>query len=430
MPGRGSGIALAPLAHPAIDTNLVEGVIKRCKTQLAYQGLRVVGSTGLITNSEAVHAKATAVKIQYVDLLLILYPTYADSNLITALAEEIDRPMFLWGVPTNPKDECLGPDSLKGITQAVQALQLRGIKHWFVYAHPSDKTALAHLTAAAAAAAVYRRLPTTQIGLIGEPPVDHLQGHLGVQVVSQSDHTIIEQAQAIPAPRLQQLRERLANQVKSLDAADAQTVDRTLALYDVLRATSRANQWNALTMNSESFTKAEYAADCALALLNDKRFPATGGGDLDGALTQFILGALSGGTTTSTMIVSRHPESGDLIIGGGQIPPTMADPESQPRIITQAKQQSVRFAFPLRPGPVTLCRFSQKHMVLASGTIARQQHSCNETTGVLQLERPAPDVLDTIINEGLDHAFALAYGDHRTALLALADLLNLPVLAL
>jgi hypothetical protein len=52
------------------------------------------------------------------------------------------------------------------------------------------------------------------------------------------------------------------------------------------------------------------------------------------------------------------------------------------------------------------------------------------TTGALQFERPVREVLDTILGSGLEHHLSLVYGDHLDALLALADLLELPVLRL
>jgi hypothetical protein len=56
--------------------------------------------------------------------------------------------------------------------------------------------------------------------------------------------------------------------------------------------------------------------------------------------------------------------------------------------------------------------------------------SFSGTSGVLRFDRPAAEVLDTIITEGLDHHISLTYGDHLPALLALAEMLDLPVLTL
>jgi hypothetical protein len=46
------------------------------------------------------------------------------------------------------------------------------------------------------------------------------------------------------------------------------------------------------------------------------------------------------------------------------------------------------------------------------------------------MKRPARQVLDTILREGLEHHLSLTYGDHLDALLELAEMLDLPVLRL
>ena len=52
------------------------------------------------------------------------------------------------------------------------------------------------------------------------------------------------------------------------------------------------------------------------------------------------------------------------------------------------------------------------------------------TSGVVRFARRASDVLEVIMAEGLEHHYSITYGDHRTALEALARRLDLPVLRL
>jgi hypothetical protein len=50
------------------------------------------------------------------------------------------------------------------------------------------------------------------------------------------------------------------------------------------------------------------------------------------------------------------------------------------------------------------------------------------TSGTLRFDQPAQKVLDTIMSEGLEHHLSLTYGNHVPALLALAKMLDIPVL--
>ena len=83
---------------------------------------------------------------------------------------------------------------------------------------------------------------------------------------------------------------------------------------------------------------------------------------------------------------------------------------------------------------MTIARLSQAtgeyRLVVGGGEMQRAPMSYTGTSGVLRFDRPAQEVLDTIMSEGLDHHISLTYGDHLDALLALARLLDLPVLRL
>ena len=56
--------------------------------------------------------------------------------------------------------------------------------------------------------------------------------------------------------------------------------------------------------------------------------------------------------------------------------------------------------------------------------------SFSGTAGALRFDRPALEVADRIIREGLEHHVAITYGDFVPELLALARILGMPVLEL
>jgi L-fucose isomerase-like protein len=90
--------------------------------------------------------------------------------------------------------------------------------------------------------------------------------------------------------------------------------------------------------------------------------------------------------------------------------------------------------FPLKPGRVTVARLSEAtgsfRLVVGAGEMVPAPPSFSGTSGVLQFDRPAADVLDTILGEGLEHHLSITYGDYGPALLALAEMLEIPVLRL
>ena len=67
---------------------------------------------------------------------------------------------------------------------------------------------------------------------------------------------------------------------------------------------------------------------------------------------------------------------------------------------------------------------------MAGAEMLKRPMSFTGTSGVLRFDRPASDVLNDLIESGLEHHLAVAYGDHRSALRDVAAAMGLPVLDL
>ena len=72
----------------------------------------------------------------------------------------------------------------------------------------------------------------------------------------------------------------------------------------------------------------------------------------------------------------------------------------------------------------------RSRMVIGKGSMLKAPKSFSGTSGVIKFEKPAADVLDTVISEGLEHHYAISYSNVEKSLRILARQLNLPVLEL
>ena len=111
----------------------------------------------------------------------------------------------------------------------------------------------------------------------------------------------------------------------------------------------------------------------------------------------------------------------------------MCDPEAQPEAtIHTNRKMPLLHQFPLKPGRVTLARLSQARnetkLMIAGAEVQRAPMAFTGTSGVIRFDRPAADVCRTIMDEGLEHHFALAYGDYLDTLRQIASRLRIPVL--
>jgi L-fucose isomerase-like protein len=158
--------------------------------------------------------------------------------------------------------------------------------------------------------------------------------------------------------------------------------------------------------------------------------------DVYGAATQLLLQAASDQPVFLVDLVDLDPSDDTGVVWHcGQAPISMADPDAVARAtIHTNRKMPLLFEFPLKPGPVTFVRLSQargqQSLIIARGEMLKRDMAFTGTSGVVQFERPARDMLARVIDSGLEHHMALAYGDHVGALESFAAAAGLPVIHL
>jgi L-fucose isomerase-like protein len=171
-----------------------------------------------------------------------------------------------------------------------------------------------------------------------------------------------------------------------------------------------------------------------MAMLSDELTPCSCEADVNGTITQMVLQSLSGEPAFGTDMVSLDAARDAVVVWHcGLAPPSMADPEEPTGVTIHSNRKlPLLFEFSLKPGRVTVARLTessgQYRMVVGRGEIIPGPKSFSGTSGYLRFDRPAREVLDFILEEGLEHHISLTYGDYVPALEALASLLNLSIL--
>jgi L-fucose isomerase-like protein len=321
------------------------------------------------------------------------------------------------------------------------------MSYHYLYSPPTDDQALERVRALALAGRAYRRLRGARIGRIGENPAgfepctmnrDALQNLIGVETVQLALNTVFERVRGTPPDRPGAIRDDLGKRVDGLDDLDGGALHRSLATYQALQELAVEGDLDGLAVRCwpEFFTELGCAACGAMSMLSDELTPCSCEADVNGTITQLILQYLSGEPAFGSDLVSVDTEKDVSVLWHcGLAPLSMADPTVPPRgTIHSNRELPLLMEFPLKPGRVTIARLSEAtgsyRLVVGGGEILRAPLSFSGTSGVLRFDRPAAQVLDTILQEGLDHHLSLTYGDYVPALLALGEMLDLPVLRL
>ena len=440
-------VALVPLARIHYDMKLAEEITRSLRAQLIFRGLRVVGNPSLVTDLAGAQETIRQLDREDFDLLLILQATFADSTMVVALAEAIDKPLFLWTVPEERTGGRLQLNSLCGANLAAHALTLRNKQYEYTYARPDDREALEHLKTITAAASVCRRLRSARIGVVGAFPAGmdtcfldaaELNARLGLQVVEIDLQDVFERVRQLQPETAQAVRAKVDRRVSELDQVDQPQLQRSLAAYHVLQEIASEEKLDGLAIRCwpEFFTDLQCSACGALSLLSDGQIPSSCEADVNGTVTQLALQWLSDAPAFGSDIVSVDFEGNSVVLWHcGQAPLSMANPSFPPRATVHPNRKlPLLMEFPLKAGRVTLARLSRAsgelRWVVSRGEMLSAPPSFSGTSGVVRFESPARKILDTILGQGLEHHISLTYGDHLPGMLALAKMLRMPVLQL
>jgi L-fucose isomerase-like protein len=440
-------IGFVPLARPTFDTALAAEMTGRVRSQLVGAGCQLVGPENLVMDASAAQAAIDMLAGQPLDLLLVFQASFADSTMLVGLAREVDAPLMMWAVPEERTGGRLRLNSFCGINLGAHGLTRAGLRYDWTYALPDDATALRKLLTLARAGRVKRLLRSARVGRIGDHPggfdpcsydADTIATRLGAQVVRRELADVFAGVRSAAPGAVDGVLARIRQRVDGLDALDQTALRGTLGAYVTLKRLAQEDDLSGLAIRCwpEFFTELGCAACGAMSLLSDELTPCSCEADVNGTITQLMLQWLSGEQAFGTDVVGFDPERDNAVVWHcGQAPLSMADPEFSPRgTIHSNRKLPLLMEFPLKPGRVTIARLTQARgaytLVVGAGEMLRAPMSFTGTSGVLRFDRTASDVLNTIMTEGLDHHISLTYGDYVEELLALAKMLELPVLRL
>ncbi len=367
--------------------------------------------------------------------------------MLVDLAQGVDAPLMMWAVPEERTGGRLRLNSFCGINLGAHGLTRAGLRYDWTYAQPEDAAALRKLLTLARAGRVKRLLRSARVGRIGDHPAgfdpcsydpDAIAERLGAQVVRRDLAGVFESVRSAAPGEVDGALAQIKQRVDGLDALDQPALRGTLGAYVTLKRLAQEDDLSGLAIRCwpEFFTELGCAACGAMSLLSDELTPCSCEADVNGTITQLMLQWLSGEQAFGTDVVGFDLERDNAVVWHcGQAPLSMADPEFQPRgTIHSNRKLPLLMEFPLKPGRVTIARLTQARgaytLVVGAGEMLRAPMSFTGTSGVLRFDRPASDVLNTIMTEGLDHHISLTYGDYVEELLALARMLELPVLRL
>ena len=451
-------VGLLPLARATFDVPFAEERFAAMLATLDAAGVETVGEQALLFDGGAATAAIERLAAEGVDALLVLQVTFTDASTVAQAAERLGTPVRLWAIPEPRAGGRLRLNSFCGLNLASHALSRRGIAFGALYADPSDDPDVAGLLAgewdrkplapsearpSERGHAAVERLVGKRIARLGEHPdgfdtcaydASALQDLAGVEIEEHGIDALFDRARRVEDASA--ARADAEHDVDGLEGVDPVQLDRSLRLRTALDAMRKEGRFDAFAIRCwpETFTEYGGAVCGPVSQLGERRTPCACEADVYGALTQLLLQDVADAPVFLVDLVDLDPSDDTGVVWHcGQAPISMASPDHRREAtIHTNRKQPLLYEFPLKPGRVTAMRISQAgdepRMVIAGGEMLARGKAFTGTSGVVRFDRGADEMLRFVVDSGLEHHVAIAYGDHRETLRGAAGALGIGVL--
>lgn len=442
-------IGILPLGRPTFDVPYAEEKLAAMLAALDASGHEIIGPRALLMepSPRALESVAQA------DLVLVLQVTFTDAAFVVEAAK-LGRPMAVWAVPEPRLGGRLRLNAFCGLNLAGHALGRNAISFGWLYGDPGDAD-LAGLLAgkyqtsridgtAPGVTATQLPVPDLKIARIGAHPVgfdtcaydkSELKALTGASVDELELSDMFDAARGLDDTAVAPYREKVAT-LPNLKDMDAGELDRSLRLAGALDMLRSEGGYDAFAIRCwpETFTEYGGAVCGPVSMMGEARVPCACEADVYGAVTQAVLQKVAEAPVFLADLVDMDAEDDTGVVWHcGQAPVSMTDDTPMATVHTNRKQ-ALLYEFTLKPGRVTFFRISQAFgepkIVIAGGEMLRSEMAFTGTSGVVRFDNAAQKVLRDVMDCGLEHHMALAYGEHRAALRGVAAGMGLNVVEL
>ncbi len=456
-------LGVIAIARPTFDVPFAQETAAAALANLRSTEHEIVGTADLAMDVGTVADRSDALEAEGIEALVVLQASFADSSLAVA-ATRGPAPAILWAFPEARTGGRLRLNSFCGINLAAFTLTKKGRQYGWILGAPDMSGLPAELTRALAptlsnaevhevsvssramekAREVARRLSETVIGRVGDGPdgfepcayeADVLAEVLGVTVDEVPLPELFSRSTAATSAEVAAVRRTAAENLSGLDGVDQGALDRSLRMNVGLRSLIAERGWSGVATRCwpETFTEFGGAACTPMSLLNDQHTPGSCEADVYGNITGLVLQWLAGSPSFVADLVDLDEASDTGVMWHcGLAPFEMAGIDTEPRAtIHSNRKMPLLSEFALKPGRVTIARFSQSkgqhRLVIGGGEMLDEPLAFSGTAGVIRFDRSANEVLRVVMSEGLEHHYGIVYGDFRDELTALAVQLGLSI---
>jgi L-fucose isomerase-like protein len=424
-------VAVASIYEAGVDE--VEGWMDSAIKHLQNKEAKVIGIKPELTDFSKLKRTVDQVKIEDVDLLLIINGTWASDSLQIAIIKEISKPTLLWALPY-PKTF-----SLASVQHLSSVLKWLGIRFDYVYGSPDDEAVINRITKMAKISQLVNLWSRMRVGKVGRRftwrtmgPADITYDELDLELTpgpSPIHIDIDELFTLVSKVSDSKAKELIDNMKKNRKLGLVEVKEKALIeatkVYFAVKELIKKYCLDAVTI--ECYPKYGGLDNVANSWLAEEGITSVCEGDLGHTALSLILQKLSGNPIGLLEPVMIEDEEDVLILrhdGAGA--PSLSRDISEVTLKPVSEDSGVTVFSAVKPGIVTLATLwgkgkNHKMSILKGSTIRLTKGDVEKYGGGLvakiKFRISARELTDRMINSGVDHHMLLALGDITTELM-------------
>ncbi len=381
------------------------------------------------------------------DLVVVQNLTFANAAYISEVLHHFDCPVLLWTLREPVIDGTrLRLNSLTGAFSAATTMREFGRRFEYVFGSPDEQAVMTAVSSAFAAAKVKKAMKSLRLLQVGHTPQGFGFGRaldadmlktFGVRLESIEARELIDKAKAFTDDEIAPCLEDAAKRINGLDTVNSKNVSDFARLYKAYSEYVRDNNIGALASRCwpDFFTAFGTPVCSVLGILNDLGIPSACEADAYGALSMFVSSFLTGKSAFFGDPVSLDEDENTVTFWHcGMAPCSLAREDTGACAGVHCNRK-------IGPTLEFGCRAEEKVTIFRIGRLADgsfrffvskgraldKPKQFYGTSTVIQTENSARDIVESAVKNGWEPHFAVAFGDIYDSVVALGNMLGIPV---
>ena len=396
---------------------------------LGKLNLTLVPSDRLVYDPSSAMEAAKRFKDAGIDLLISLVGSFTWDNMPVRVAQELNAPIILWGVPEPPMHGGrLEANSLVGVTMNAAALKRMGNQYKFVYGLPDDPAAIEEIERTVRVIAAIKRLRHTRLGIVGGRPPGfygstydelRLRKSLGVEIIPIEISEVFAAYDRVPETQEMEVAGRISGlgQRKSADDTDLR---QTARLYSAMQTFAQQDNLNGIAVKCWPELKDRMLNPCVVnGMMIDEGVMVGCETDVHGTISMLIQNSLNNAPPFfADLVTFNEADNTALLWHCGAAAASLAARREERNLEKHSiGTGSTTLEFAMRAGRMTITRLGPigegYRLLILTGDAVSTPMLLRGNNMLVRTDLPVRQVVDRIIERGIEHHYSATYGDLR-----------------